>query len=78
MDNGTYFQIEHLSKGTIFNPHSFVIGRNMVLSARFARNTTYYTLSAERFGEIAEHHKLLYEVVQDTVSAALAAKERQT
>ena len=60
MDNGTEFHIEHLSKGTIFNPHSFVIGRNMVVSARFARNTTYYTLSADRFSDIAAEYEKLY------------------
>ena len=78
MDNGIDFQIEHLSKGTIFNPRSFLIGRKMDVSARFAQRTTYYTLTAEKFGDIASEYRSLHDAYNDVVSAALAAKERQT
>ena len=46
MDNGTDFTVEHLAKGSIINAHSFVVLRAMPISARFAVNTTYYTLTA--------------------------------
>lgn len=54
MDTGTEFSIEYLSKGSIINANTFIISRNMPISARFSINTTYYTLSAEKFVEIAK------------------------
>ena len=79
MDNGTEFTIEHLSKGSVINAHSFLVRRQMPISARFSLNTTYYTLSAEKFGDIASEYIEsggLLEVYNVVLSAALAAKER--
>ena len=48
----------------------------MPVSARFALNTTYYTLAAERFGDIATEYPRLYDTYNTVMSEALAAKER--
>ena len=48
----------------------------MPVSARFALNTTYYTLAAERFGDIASEYPRLYDTYNTVMSEALAAKER--
>ena len=49
----------------------------MPVSARFAHNTTYYTLPAARFGDIAAEYPALAKAYNNVYSAALAAKERQ-
>ena len=49
----------------------------MDVSARFAQRTTYYTLTAEKFGDIASEYRSLNDAYKRTLSAALAAKERQ-
>ena len=76
MDSGTDFTIEHLSKGSILNAHSFVVLRSMPISARFAVNTTYYTLSAKKFGDIAADYEPLRKIYNDVYLNALAARER--
>ena len=76
MDNGTDFTVEHLAKGSILNAHSFVVLRTMPISARFAVNTTYYTLTAQRFGDIAAEYPPLRKIYNNIYSAALAARDR--
>ena len=77
MDNGTEFCVERLSKGSIINAHTFLADRQMAVNARFASNTTYYTLSAERFGDVAAGYPALRDTYFTEFSKALAAKERQ-
>jgi len=49
----------------------------MPLNARFAHTTTYYTLTAEKFGDVAVEYEELNQVYQNVYSNALASKERQ-
>ena len=48
----------------------------MPISARFAVNTTYYTLTAQKFGDIAAEYSPLRKIYNNVYSAALAARER--
>ena len=49
----------------------------MPLNARFAKTTTFYTLTAERFGDVAVEYEELYDVYQNIYSDALASKTKQ-
>ena len=51
----------------------------MKISARFGQYTTYYTLSAERFGDIATEYPYkggLLDTYNEVYLAALLAQER--
>ena len=53
----------------------------MPVSARFVMNTTFYSLSAERFGDIAAEYyaagnSSLHKVYNLVYTSALASKER--
>ena len=48
----------------------------MPVSARFARLTTYYTLSADKFGDIAAEYDKLMHTFNTVYSESLASKER--
>ena len=48
----------------------------MQVSARFALNTTYYSLSAERFANIAQSYSSLRKAYNNVYSQALAARDR--
>ena len=81
MDNKQEFIIDHLPKGSIINPHTFLVNRQMPVSARFVMNTTFYSLSAERFGDIAAEYYTagnpsLHKVYNLVYTSALASKER--
>ena len=56
MDNKSEFYIDHLPKGSIINSQTFLVNRQMPVSARFTMNTTFYSLSAEKFGDIAAEY----------------------
>ena len=49
LEDGTEFNFETLSKGSIINPHQFVTARLLPFSAKLLTNTTYYTIQARRF-----------------------------
>ena len=53
-----------------------MIQRTMPISARFAVNTTYYALSAEKFGDIAAEYPQLLDAYNSVYNAALGARER--
>ena len=48
----------------------------MPISARFAVNTTYYSLNAERFGDIAAEYEPLKKIYNNVYSSALSARDR--
>ena len=48
----------------------------MPVNARFALSTTFYTLSAEKFGDIATEYPSLHKAYNAVYSSALASKER--
>ena len=81
MDNGTEFTVERLARGSVINAHSFLVRRPMPVHARFAVNTTFYSLTAKDFGDIAadnhEEYPMLEQAYNLVYSEALSAKERQ-
>ena len=49
LEDGTEFNIETLSKGSIINPHLFVCNKMLPISARVISQTMYYTLASDKF-----------------------------
>ena len=76
MDAGTEFIIELLTKGSIINSNSFIATRESPISARFSRNCTYYTLSAEKFTSLASEDPCLRKMYNRVNEAAVVAKEK--
>ena len=59
MDSGTHYPIEYLNSGSVINAHQFMINRKSTISCRCTKVTTFYTLSADKFFEIASNYKSL-------------------
>lgn len=76
MDVGTEFIIEHLTKGSIINSNSFIAMRESPLSARFTSSSTYYTLSAKKFTELASTDPVLRKMYNNVNAAAIEANEK--
>jgi len=78
MDNGTHYPIEFLGSGSVINAHQFMVDRKSTVSCRCAKPTTFYTLSAEKFFEIASEHAILSSVRNEVYQAGLEQIENQT
>ena len=78
MDSGTEFPIEYLSSGSVINAHQFMIDRKALVSVRCAKATTFYTLSAEKFFEIADTHPQLLKIRNTQYEQAIDDKKNQT
>ena len=75
LEDGTEFNIETLSKGSIINPHQFINPRLLPFSARTLCNTTYYILRSNKFASIAQEYPKLGKIYNNVLASQLAIRD---
>lgn len=79
MDKGNEeFLVEVLKSGSVINAHQFLIDRNKSLSCRCRQATTFYSMTAAKFYEIANHHPQLARVRNEQYTQAIEDMDNRT
>ena len=76
LDSGVEIMIEHLSSGSVLNPHNFLAKRRHSVMARCSQSTTFYYIKRDRMIEIAKRHSSFTDVLLEQLSKAESLKTR--